>query len=222
MLLLSALRGNLTHGGQNNFVTNRSKACRRECPYNRTTAQPLTKPPRVQSFAGLVHKQRFHRPRVELRASSDQIDQSTPRVELASLRPEVLQVLPEKVDLDLKLHGGMLEQGVLDTSILSSVNNPLGSLWLSTEQHIDQYLAEAPARTYEPSLVKKPENKLALRLSMFLTLVTQKYFNDSKPAHLDRYVLASSAVKVGNCTCSALTDIHCNARCAAAHLEDFS
>ncbi len=176
----------------------------------------------MQPVAGLQHKQRYHRPRLELRASSDQIDQSTPRVELASLRPEVSQVLPENVDLDLKVHGDMLKQGVLDTSILSSVNNPLGSLWLSTEQYVDQYLAEGPATTYEPSLVKNPVNKLALRLSSFCTLVKQKYISASKPAHLDYYVLASSAVKVGNCTCSALTDIHCNGRCAAAHLEVFS
>ena len=89
----------------------------------------------------------------------------------------------------------MLENGVLDTSILSSVNNPLGALWLSTEQYVDQYLAEGPARTYEPSLVKSPVNKLVLRLSSFCTLVKQKYTTHSK-----HYVLASAAVKVGNCT----------------------
>ena len=36
----------------------------------------------------------------------------------------MLQVLPKNVDLDLRLHGDMLEQGVLDTSILSGVDNP--------------------------------------------------------------------------------------------------
>ena len=182
----------------------------------------------MQPVAGLQHKQRYHPPRLELRASSDQIDQSTPRVELPSLRPAVSQVLPENVDLDLKVHGDMLKQGVLDTSILSSVNNPLGSLWLSTEQYVDQYLAEGPATTYEPSLVRNLSTSWlcgsrACSAALKLLYTGQaKYISASKPAHLDYYVLASSAVKVGNSTCSALTDIHCNGRCAAAHLEVFS
>ncbi len=199
MLLLAALRGVPVQCGHSNFVANRNKAFRREDFCNSLTAQPLTRiPSRVQpSAADLVHKQRSRRPRLQLRVSSDQIEQSTSRVELGSLRPEVLQVLPDNVDLDLRVQEDMREQGVLDTPILSSVNNPVGALWLMTEQYVDQYLAEGPARTYEPSLVKTPVNKLVLRLSSFCTLVKQKYTTDSKPACLDHYVLASAAVKVG-------------------------
>ncbi len=171
----------------------------RECFCNSMTAQPLTRiPSRVQPFAsGLVHKQRSHRLRHKLRANSDQIEQSLPRLALASLRPEMLQVLPKNVDLDLRLHGDMLEQGVLDTSILSGVDNPLGSIWLSTESVVDQYLAEQPARKHEPDLMKNPANKLVLRLNSFCTQFMQKYVKVGKPANLDFYVLASSSVKVG-------------------------
>ena len=121
----SCSEGNPTHCGQSKFVANRNMAFR-ECSCNSMTAQPLTRiPSRVQPFAsGLVHKQRSHRLRHKLRANSDQIEQSLPRLALASLRPEMLQVLPKNVDLDLRLHGDMLEQGVLDTSILSGVDNP--------------------------------------------------------------------------------------------------
>ena len=189
MLLLVALKGAPTQCGQSNFVTNRN-----------------------------MHKQRSHRLRHILRANGDQIEQSLPRVALASLRPEVLQVLPETADLDLRLH----DDGVLDTSVLSSVDNPLGSLWLSTESVVDQYLANQPARRYEPDLVKNPANKLVLRLNSFLTKFIHKYVKVSKPANLDFYVQASSSVKVGNFSCSAWMDLQLHARCAAAHLEIFS
>lgn len=172
----------------------------RECFCNSVTAQPLTRTSsRVQPFAnGLVHKRSSHRLRHKLRASSDQIEQPLPRVALASLRPEVLQVIPETVDLDMRLHGDMLEHGVLDTSILSGVDNPLGSIWLSTESLVDQYLAKQPARKHEPDLINNPANKLALRLNSFCTQFIQKYVKVGKPANLDFYVLASSSVKVGN------------------------
>ncbi|KAL0019551.1 hypothetical protein WJX77_012189 [Trebouxia sp. C0004] len=53
-------------------------------------------PLRVQPFAaGLVHRQRSHQLRHKLRASSNQTEHSLPRTALVSLRPEVLQVLPE-------------------------------------------------------------------------------------------------------------------------------
>ena len=88
MLLLAALRGVPVQCGHSNFVANRNKAFRREDFCNSLTAQPLTRiPSRVQpSAADLVHKQRSRRPRLQLRVSSDQIEQSTSRVELGSLR----------------------------------------------------------------------------------------------------------------------------------------
>lgn len=161
-------------------------------------------PLRVQPFAAdLVHRQRSHRLRHKLRANSDQIEHSLPRTALASLRPEVLQVLPGAVDLDLKLHGDMLERGVLDTSILSNIDNPLGSLWLSTERLVEEYLARQAAGQLEPTLLQNPDTKLVLRLRIFCTQIKRKYADITRPAHLDFYVLASSSVKVGCCTCSA-------------------
>ncbi len=179
---------------------------RRSVESNSMTAQSLTGiPSRVQPLAaGLVHKQRSHRHSHKLHANNDQTEYSLPRVALASLRPEVLQVLPEAVDLDMRLHGDMLERGVLDTSILSSVDNPLGSLWLSTESDVERYLAGQAARKHEPSLMHNPVNRLVLRLRSFCNKLREKYLENSRPAPLDFYVLANSSIKVGNYTCSAL------------------
>ncbi len=97
----------------------------------------------------------------------------------------------------------MLESGVLDTSTLNSADNPLGSLWLSTEGLTKRYLAGQVARKHEPSLMHNPANGLALRLRAFCIKLREKLDN-SRPAPLDLYVLASSSVKVGNHTYSAL------------------
>jgi hypothetical protein len=211
MLLLVALDRSPTPSGQSNFVADRNKVLRRVCFCKSMTMQPLKRSfSRVQPFAdGLMHKQHPHRLRYKLHASSDQIEQSTPNVELSSLRPDVLQVLPGAVDLDLRLQGEMLERGVLDTSILSSVDNPLGSLWLSTEKPVDEYMARQLAREHYPNLVHDSANTLVLRLRTFCSDFTRTYVRDnSKPAHLDFYVLASSSVKVGCCTFSAWRDLH--------------
>ena len=55
----------------------------------------------MQEFAaGLVHTQRSHQRSQKLHANSDQTGYPVPRMALTSLRPEVLQVLPEAIDLD--------------------------------------------------------------------------------------------------------------------------
>ncbi len=206
MLLLAGLRGVPFQCGQSNFVAKRNKAFRREDFCNSTTAQPLMGvPSRMQEFAaGLVHTQRSHQRSQKLHANSDQTGYSVPRGALTSLRPEVLQVLPEAIDLDMRLHGEMLERGVLDTSTLSSADNPLCSLWLSTEGLTKRYLAGQVARKHEPSLMHNPVNELVLRLRAFCIKLKEKYLDNSRPAPLDFYVLASSSVKVGNHTYSAL------------------
>jgi len=103
-----------------------------------------------------------------------------------------------------RLHDDMLESRVLDTSTLNSADNPLGSLWLSTEGLTKRYLAGQVARKHEPSLMHNPANGLALRLRAFCIKLREKYLDNSRPAPLDLYVLASSSVKVGNHTYSAL------------------
>ena len=51
-----------------------------------------------------------------------------------------------------RLHDDMLESRVLDTSTLNSADNPIGSLWLSTEGLTKRYLAGQVARKHEPSV----------------------------------------------------------------------
>ncbi len=77
-------------------------------------------------------------------------------VQLASIRPEVLQILPEHVDLDMLVFGEQARHGVLDIAKLCNVNNDWSSLWLSIES--DQSLADPLLRRQEPHMTQNPAN----------------------------------------------------------------
>ena len=114
-----------------------------------------------------------------------------------SYQPEVVEVLPANLNLDLDFSTTDHLSSCLDTRKLAGAGNSLSKLWSDSESDAQVKLAVLPLAARRPASPDSNINKLALQCALFCSqLASDCQALRSAGRHEDFYVIACLCLKV--------------------------